>query len=120
MTVFPQKQRRPNTTFGSAALAVSARLASGSVFSSDDVDVTRDRTKTFGFRASQPGSWRIQVTFAGTDKFFNYAEGTFPGGQGTITVRSFNEMVRRARAQVSLRTLGSHSVYYGGEAPYFR
>lgn len=120
MTVFPQKVRRPETAYGSATLAFSQRLAAGSVFTSDDIDVVRDDKKSFGFRASQGGSWTIQVAFAGTQQLFNYAEGTFPGGQGSITVRSFTEAARRARVQVRLRAVGSFSAYYGGYASRFR
>lgn len=112
--------RYPNPPYGSATLLQTQRIAAGSLATTDDVDVQRDDKKSFGFRASQHGSWRIQVAFVGTQKFYNYAEGTFPGGQGSITVRSFTEAVRRARAQVSLTSTGSASVFYGGFSPRLR
>lgn len=113
---YPHPLRRPEVPFGSVNLAQSLRVGGGSTWVSDEVSVLRDSTKSFGFRASQPGSWFLQVQFQGSGNYFNYAEGTFPGGQGSITTRSFNEALQRARLQLRIRAgaAGSVSAFYGG------
>lgn len=112
--VRPHKITKGLTPYGSATLAISRRIGPGSTYTTDDVDVERDSTKTFAFRASVQGSWFIQVAFAGTLQYLNYAQGTFPAGQGSIRTASFDEEVRRARARVRLSAAGSASIYYGG------
>lgn len=114
---YPHIIRRPEVPFGSLNLATSVRTAAGSVWVSDEVSVLRDQQKSFGFRASQPGSWWLQVSFQGSGQYFNYAEGTFPGGQGSITTRSFSEAMQRARIKLKLRSTGSVSAFYGGFSP---
>lgn len=84
------------------------------------MDVSRDWVKSFGFRGNIVGSWQIQVAFAGTQFYQTVAEGTFPASTGSITVRSFENAARMARARVRLSAAGSASISYGGLAPFVR
>jgi len=118
VTVFPQPSRRPLFEFGSATLFQSNRIGPGSTITTEDVDITRHETKSFGVRGNQRGSWRIQVAFTGTQHYHTLADGTFPGGVGPGTVKtvSFTEAFRRARMQVYMSSAGSASVFFGGLA----
>lgn len=116
MTVFPHPFRPKLPPYGSATLATSVRLGAGSTFTSADVDARFDRVKTFTFRGNVRGSWFIQAAQAGTERYATIAEGTFPAGQGSLTMRSFEEAVRMARARVRMSSVGSVSVGYGGVA----
>lgn len=113
----PHTNRYPDTPYGSATLAVSQRIGPGSTFLTEYVDVQRDYVKSFGFRANVQGSWFVEATLAGTERVFRILQGTFPAGQGSITMASFTETVRAARGRVRLSVAGSASVYYGGQAP---
>lgn len=119
-TRFPHPVRYPNQDYGSAHLAVSQRIAAGSSFISDDVDVTRDRIKSFGARGNIQGSVYLDATFGGTNQWFTYAQGTFPGGQGSIKTLSSQESFRRMRIRIRLSSIGSASAFYGGQSQRLR
>jgi hypothetical protein len=116
MTLFPTTRRRPLTEFGSATLFLSQRVGAGTTAVSEDVDITRHETKSFGVRGNVRGSWRIQVAFTGTANYHTLADGTVPAsaGPGTVKTISFTEAFRRARLLVRLSSVGSVSGYYGG------
>jgi len=114
MVVNSQTNRRSDVPYGSATLFTSQRAAAGSTLSSEFVDVSRDRVKSFGFRGNQVGSWFLDVAFTGTTKPFILAQGTFPSGPGSIKLASFEEALRFARGRVIPRTTGSFSIFYGG------
>ncbi len=113
----PHSNRYPDTPYGSATLAVSQRIGPGSTLASEYVDVQRDYVKSFGFRGNQRGSWYIDATMVGTQRVFTILQGTFPAGPGTLTMASFTEVVRAARARIRYSVAGSASIYYGGQAP---
>lgn len=114
MVVQPQISRGNLLPYGSATLYNSQRAGAGSSLTSDFVDVSRDRIKSFGFRGNQPGSWFLEVAFAGTRTPFILSQGTFPGGPGSIKLASFEEALRFARGRIVPRSAGSFSIFYGG------
>ena len=119
-TRFAHAVRYPNQDYGSVFLAVSQRIGAGSTFTSDDVDVTRDRIKSFGARGNIQGSVFLDVTFGGTNQFFTYAQGTFPAGQGSVKTLSSQESFRRMRVGIRLSSVGSASAFYGGQSQRLR
>lgn len=85
--------------YGSSQLARNLRIGAGSQFVSDDIACEYGGDKSFRISADGRGSWRIQVSHAGTDQYFTPLgfEGTVPAGRGSGKTISFEEPVRRAR-----------------------
>lgn len=113
---FPHKITRGHSPFGSVSFITSQRLGAGSTLTGDDVDARWDRVKSFWFRGNQRGSWYVDATPIGTQYYGALFDGTFPAGQGSWKVVSFEEALKRCRPRIRAQVAGSYSIAYGGLA----
>lgn len=103
-------------SYGSLTLASSVRVGPGSVFTGSTIVSGADQIKTFGFRGNLAGSWFIDGRLGRQHPFLTAYQGTFPGGQGSVRLASFEEAVGEVRARVRLSAAGSISVFYAANA----